>query len=333
VDRITIIGQGLIGGSLGMALKQAKLGPEVVGHDKDRGVATRAKKAGASDRTEPNLFKAVEGARMVVLAIPVPEMEGVLKHIGTELEEGCIVTDVGSTKEAVLRWAEEYLPSGISFVGGHPMAGKETSGPEGAQADLFRGATYCILPGKGADPNAVGVVVGMAEMLGAKPYFIDAVEHDLYAAAVSHLPMVLSTVLVKATSKNAAWPEIARLASSGYRDVSRLASGDPEMNRGICETNQGSLVRWIDEFIVELQAFKDLVREGGEPLEKAFDSAWETRDRWLQNKIAKPNLDYQVQLPSTAEAMGGMLIGDRAAGRVREMLEWIESDKSRRRRP
>lgn len=331
MDKITIIGMGLIGSSLGMALKRAQVGAEIVGSDQDRGVANRAQRAGASDSTETNPLSAIRGARLVILATPIGAIEKLMELFGPELEEGCVVTDTGSTKAEVLRWAEQYLPNTVNFVGGHPMAGKEASGPEAAQADLFQGTTYCIVPGKHADEQAVSTVVKMAETIGAKPYFIDPVEHDSYVAAVSHLPMVLSTVLMKLTSSSPSWPEISRLASTGFRDVSRLASGDPEMSRDICLTNREGLVHWMDQFIKELYAFRGLVQEGGErPLGRAFDDAWEARDRWLQNKVTAPSANPQVELPTTAERMGGMLIGDRAAGRIREMIDWQKEPKKRK---
>lgn len=331
MDKITIVGMGLIGSSLGLALKKAQVEAEIVGTDRDRQVAARALRAGASDSTETNPLKAVKGAKLIILATPVGAIQEMMKLFGPELEEGTVVTDTGSTKAEVLRWAEQYLPSTVSFVGGHPMAGKELSGPEAAQADLFHGATYCVIPGKNAAKEAVGIVTQMAETVGAKPYFIDPVEHDSYVAAVSHLPLVLSTVLMKLNSDNPSWPEISKLASNGFRDVSRLASGSPEMSRDICLTNQEGLVHWIDRFIKELHTFKELVQEGVEkPLGKAFDDAWEARDRWLQNKITSPASAPAVELPTTIETMGGLLMGDRAAGRVREMIEWQNDDKKRK---
>ena len=328
MNRIAIIGTGLIGSSMGMALKKAQVSAEIVGTDRDRGTANRAQKIRALDSTETNPLRAVRGASLVILSTPVGAMEEIMKLIGPELDEGCVVTDTGSTKSEVLRWAEQHLPSTVNFVGGHPMAGKELSGPDAAQADLFQDTTYCVVPGRRADQEAVSTVVKMAETMGAKPYFIDSAEHDSFVGAVSHLPMVLSTVLMRLTSSSPSWPEISRLASTGFRDVSRLASGDPVMSRDICLTNQEGIVHWIDQFIKEMYAFRGLVQEGGErTLGKVFDDAWEARDRWLQNKVAAPAANRQVDLPSTAETMSGMLLGDRAAGRMREMLDWRREDK------
>ena len=202
MDKITIIGTGLIGTSLGMALKKAQVKAEIVGSDRDRGVANRAQKMGGADSTEPNPLRAVRDARIVVLATPIRAIEEVMKLIGPELEDGCVVTDTGSTKVSVLQWAEENLPSNVSFVGGHPMAGKEESGPDAAQVDLFQGATYCLIPARNTGQDALGTVVNLVEAIGAKPYFIDPVEHDSYVGAVSHLPMILSTVLTRLTSSS-----------------------------------------------------------------------------------------------------------------------------------
>ena len=332
MDKITIIGTGLIGTSVGMALKKAQVKAEIVASDRDRGVANRAQKMGAADSTETNPLRAVRDAKMVILATPIRTIEEVIELIAPELVEGCVVTDTGSTKVSILNWAEEHLPSNVSFVGGHPMAGKEVSGPEAAQADLFQGATYCLMPARNTGEAALSSVVSMVESMGAKPYFIDPVEHDSFVGAVSHLPMILSTVLVRLTSGSPSWPEISRLASSGYRDVSRLASQEPSMNRDISITNQVGLVHWIDEFIKELYDFRNLVREGEEKdLHNAFDAAWEARDRWVQNKVTTPAAHPKVDIPTTAETMGGMLLGDRAAGRVKEMMDYMKDDNRRRR--
>ncbi|MBI2856207.1 MAG: prephenate dehydrogenase/arogenate dehydrogenase family protein [Chloroflexi bacterium] len=328
--KVSIIGLGLIGTSLGLALKKAGVEVEITGHDKERGSSNQASKMGATDKTEWNLIRAVEGARLVIIATPVQAIGEVMKQINSVLEEGCIVTDTGSTKANVLQWADEYLPRTVSFVGGHPLAGKEVSGPYGAEADLFQDAPYCILPSKHADSDAVKAVVHMTEIIGAKPYFIDPVEHDSYVGAVSHLPMVLSTMLVKVTSESPSWPEISRLASTGYRDISRLAAQDPEMNRDICLTNQEGLVYWIDEFIKELYKFRGRIKEGDASLFQTFDAAWEARDRWMQNKVTAPSVAPPVQTPTTFESMGGMILGDRAAGKVREIFDWYTDDKRRK---
>src|SRR5574341_1212043 len=161
--RITIIGTGLIGGSLGLALKASSLkGLELVGHDADREAATRAAKMGAIDRAEYNLPRAIEGAGMVIIAVPLLAVREVMQQIAPHLVEGAIVTDTSSTKAHVMQWAQESLPEHVSFVGGHPMAGKESAGIEHAEAALFRDCTYCICPAVDASDSAVKSVMGLA---------------------------------------------------------------------------------------------------------------------------------------------------------------------------
>ena len=326
MSKITIIGLGLIGTSIGMALRKAKVNVEVIGHDRDRGSANQAQKMGATDKNEWNLISAVEDAMIVIIATPVKTIEDVMQQIAPVLKEGCIVTDTGSTKATVLQWASKHLPPHVQFIGGHPMAGKETSGPHGAEASLFEGAKYCILPGKGSNAQSAQTIVEMAEIIGAVPYFLDPVEHDSYVAAISHLPMLLSSVLVKITSDSPAWPEMARLASTGYRDISRLASQDPEMNRDICLTNPDGVVYWIDDFIKEIYRFRGLIKDGDDSLFQTFDDIWVARDRLMQNRVPLPSADARINIPSASESMTRMVMGDRAAGKIQEMFDWYNRD-------
>ena len=326
MSKITIIGLGLIGTSIGMALRKAKVNVEVIGHDRDRGSANQAQKMGATDKNEWNLISAVEDAMIVIIATPVKTIEDVMQQIAPVLKEGCIVTDTVSTKATVLQWASKHLPPHVQFIGGHPMAGKATSGPHGAEASLFEGAKYCILPGKGSNAQSAQTIVEMAEIIGAVPYFLDPVEHDSYVAAISHRPMLLSAVLVKITSDSPAWPEMARLASTGYRDISRLASQDPEMNRDICLTNPDGVVYWIDDFIKEIYRFRGLIKDGDDSLFQTFDDIWVARDRLMQNRVPLPSADARINIPSASESMTGMVMGDRAAGKIQEMFDWYNRD-------
>ncbi len=277
--RIAIIGLGLIGGSMGLALRK-KVDVEVVGFARRGEAASRAVELGAVDRTEGDLLTAVKGADVVIMATPVVAMKDIMAKIGESLDDGCIVTDVASTKTKVMDWADECLPSGVNFIGGHPMAGKETSGIEAADADLFIGCTYCLVPGRGATREAIDRVEGLVRQIGAKPLFIDASEHDVLVASVSHLPIVISSALVSMTTKSPSWAKMAQLAATGYRDLTRLASGSPEMSRDICLTNREPILHWIDKYIDELGKFRQLVSEGSDELEEAFRQAKEGRKGW-----------------------------------------------------
>ena len=156
--RIAIIGTGLVGTSIGLGLKKAKLGYEIVGHDKDSGAASKAKQRGALDKTDWNLINAIDGAGLVILALPTAAIKPTLEAIAPHLGAGCVVTDTADIKQPVMDWARALLPPSVSFIGGHPLIDHEASGPAAASADLFTGATYCIIPAAGATPSAEGLV-------------------------------------------------------------------------------------------------------------------------------------------------------------------------------
>jgi prephenate dehydrogenase len=282
--RIAIIGLGLIGGSMGMALRKADAGFEVVGFARRPEVSSRALELGAVDRTEVSLLSAVKGADLVIISTPAMAIKEILAEMGVGLSRGSIVTDTASTKARVMDWAKQALPSSVSFVGGHPMAGKETSGVETADGDLFQGCNYILIAGSGASEEARDGVAAMVRRIGANPLYMDAAEHDMLVAGISHLPLLISVALVGVTTKSSMWPKMATLAASGFRDLSRLASGDPMMSRDICLTNREPLTRWIDDYIDELRALRYLINEGGEidRLEEAFIRVRKERERWLR---------------------------------------------------
>jgi prephenate dehydrogenase len=283
--RIAIIGLGLIGGSIGLALKHANWRrAEIIGYARRRETASLARKSGAIDRVELDLRKAVKSADIIIVATPVLVIKDVFAQIAPELSDGSIVTDTASTKLQVMRWAQDLLPARTNFIGGHPMAGKEIQGIKAAEAELFRKCTYCLTPLPQAKPAAIRTVKDMVKALGAVPLVIDAEEHDRLVAGISHLPLLLSAALVLATTKNPSWPKMSRLAASGYRDLTRLASGNPELGAHICLSNQAAIVSWIDMFIEELQKLRKLVADGSKEIERALAMANEARQKWLEKR-------------------------------------------------
>jgi len=280
--RVAIIGLGLIGGSIGLALKNvSEPGWEIVGYVRRSEAASMALSLGVIDRAETNLSEAVKGVDLVIIATPVLTVRGILSQIANHLSPGCIVTDTASTKLEVMKWVEELLPPTVDFVGGHPMAGKETYGIPAAEAKLFQGCVYCLTPAKKASPEAVNKVADMVKKLGAMPLLIDAEEHDNLVAGISHLPMLLSAALVSATTRDSSWDRMSKLAASGYRDLTRLASGNPQVNAHICLSNRKAILHWIDEFSRELGRYRRLVDVGDNHLEEALAEANRARQQWL----------------------------------------------------
>jgi prephenate dehydrogenase len=280
---VAIIGLGLIGGSIGLALRHGnKSRWEIVGHGRRQETIAKALSLGAIERGETNLEDAARGAELVVVATPVLAIKKIFSGLAPHLPSGCIVTDTGSTKVQVMKWAEEMLPSTVHFIGGHPMAGRETYGIQAAEAELFQRCTYCLTPSHRASPESIDTVVEMAENLGAMPFFIDAQEHDNLVAGISHLPIVLSAALVSVTTRNPAWSKMSKLAASGYHDLTRLASGNPKVSAHICLSNEQAIIDWIDRFIRELERYRQLVAEGDRRLAQALAEANKARQKWLK---------------------------------------------------
>jgi len=285
VKRITVIGLGLIGGSLGLALKQAKGSElEIIGFTRRPETASEALRRGVVDKAEAQLSRAVAGADIVVIATPVMAERDILQKIAEHLAPDSIVTDTGSTKAQVMKWAKDYLPFSVSFIGGHPMTGKETSGLNEAEAGLFQDCVYCLTPTPNMNHKASESMVKLVEWVGAKPLFIEAQRHDELVGGVSHLPIVLSSALVTTLGQSSLWPEMSDLAATGYRDSTRLASGNPDMNRDICYTNQATIIDWIDRYIEELKEYRRLVLESDPILEETLRHARNIRQRWLENE-------------------------------------------------
>ena len=326
---IAIVGTGLMGTSLALAIKSSNLKVDIVGTDYDSVARSGAQKSGAFKKVESRLSNAIRGADVVVFATPIQAMREMMESAANDFEEGCVVTDVGSSKKVVLQWAEEVLPKHVSFVGGHPMAGKELSGPKNADGTMFKGKAYCIVPSVNAERAAVSSVTTIAEAIGAKPFFIGVDEHDSFVAAASHLPFMMSVALMGTASKSANWDDIAQLASSGFSDLSRLAAGDPVMHRDICVTNPEPIVAWMDSYIRELYELRNmLAKEGGpdpDALHEVFEEAMNARARWKAGILTKIDR-VTSDIPSFAESMGEVFVGRRGMEAQKKFFSGLKDD-------
>lgn len=279
-NRVAILGLGLIGGSIGLALHKAKAAQLVVGYDLGKGVMNQARKVGAIDQPYSALADAVRGSELIILATPVGAMKALLQDIASAVLPGAVVTDVASTKVQVITWAEEFLPSTVAFVGGHPMTGKELSGVEAADASLFQNHIYCLTPTARTNPNAITKVSTLIEVLGARVRFLEPAEHDGQVAGVSHLPFLASIALMNTVAESSAWGDAALLAAGGFRDATRLAGGNPEMYRDICLTNAEALTRWLNEYIRTLSTLRDRIAEHDRSLDETFAKVQQMRQQW-----------------------------------------------------
>ena len=336
MERITIIGLGPLGTSVGLGLRNAKLsGTEIVGTSRERRNASNANKVGAVDRTFSTLGAAAEGANLIVLDTDLREMEDLLKVLGDRLEPGVVITDLGVMKSKAVAWAEDYMKDGVYFVPGRPLPKKAITTLEEADGTAFQDCHYCIVPPVRAPEAAVKTVVGMADALGAKPFFMDAHEHDAYAAATSYLPIILSSALVTSTASSESWREMHRLASSEWDKVGSLASNNPEDNLAFATANPELLVQWLDKIILELQAYREKIQDGSEDLLDVFINAWEARARW-ENGVVEEREGPDI--PTATQSLGAFIFGDRLMRRQRQMSDrekarqWTYDRRDKRRR-
>ena len=319
MERITIVGMGPVGTSMGLALKQKALqNTEIVGTAGDRGTLSKIGQMGAVDRTESNLRAAVEDAGIVVLDLGIIETREILEAIGPVMDEGSIITDTCTTKACVQDWADQYVGRGVTFVGGHPLLKKTPADVDGADPSLFEGSHYCVVSANSADRKSVETIVGFVELLGAKPLFMTAEEHDSFAAAMQHLPAILSSAFVTATSRSDGWRDMHRLAGSEFADLSQLASNDPRDNEASSLSNPDALVHWVDQMIAELYSYRNQINERSDELFTSFVKAWEARARWESDAVSDDDLPM---VPTFGQNMGSFLLGDRLARRFREMTE------------
>lgn len=344
MQQVTIVGLGLIGASIGLGLRrwstnEGKRQPvlSVTGFDTNLEHQNYAKKINAVDRTEWDLPKSVRDADLVVVAVPPLAVKNVFESLAGVLKSGAVVTDVTSTKADIMGWADEILPSSVHFIGGHPMAGKAQS-IEGADADLFQNATWCIVPAVRADENAVQTVLGMVSALGADATFVDAHEHDGFVGAVSHLPFMLSISLMNSVSKDPAWRDMKLLSSTGFQDVSRLAGGSAEMHRDICVTNREAVVRWMDVAIEDMLYMRSLIHAGTEDADETlldvFENARDARAQWATAERRAGELvqdtDSELSNVSMTSQFNQMLFGSMLRRKPRLGIEQPESRRNGR---
>ncbi|MEX2393124.1 MAG: prephenate dehydrogenase [Actinomycetota bacterium] len=259
VRRVLVIGTGLVGGSIGLALRKAG-GVTVVGYDVSAETTEAALGAGALDEGADDLSEAAAGADVVIVATPVGEILSTIAAVAGSARIGCVVTDVGSTKATIVSEAERLLGPDRAFVGGHPMAGTEGEGISSARPDLFDGALWILSPTKATDSNAYREINQLVTKLGARTLALDPVEHDRLVALVSHLPYAIATSLMLLAAEDAD-PRKFQAAAGSFRDVTRTAGSSPRLWRDIFSTNRDAVVDELDKFTAILGRLRSAVAD------------------------------------------------------------------------
>ncbi|HER24775.1 MAG TPA: prephenate dehydrogenase [Candidatus Atribacteria bacterium] len=280
IHMISIIGVGLIGGSLGLALKKKKPNFKIMGIDKP-GIIDRALARGAIDEGAINLEEGLKKADVVILSTPVKTILDLLTQINPFLKRGCLVTDTGSTKRQVVEKATEVLSKDVFFIGGHPMAGSEKYSIEEANSQLFNDKTYILTPTNKNNLIAQKRMFLLIKTIGAKKLILDPQEHDKIIAAISHLPQILAVSLTNMISKliqEENDQHYFKVIGGGFKDMTRIASSPYKMWEDICQTNKENILSSIQEFRNYLEAIEEKLKNDPGSLKEEFQKASKLRE-------------------------------------------------------
>jgi prephenate dehydrogenase len=283
--KVTLVGVGLLGGSLGLALRRRKLAGSVAGFVRRRASLRECEKVGAVDCATLDLSEAVRGSDLVVLCTPIAQMEPLTKQMLPFLKRGAIVTDVGSVKKSVVQNLSKLVATaGAHFVGSHPMAGSEKTGVAAARAELFIDAVCVVTPDRHSDRTAVRRVVGLWKSVGSRVLQMSPEAHDQLVSRSSHLPHVVAAQLANLVLGPGATKEQTLLCANGFRDSTRIASSSPEMWRDIALANRDNLLGALDNFMAGLTTFKRILKNGDPAaVSRFFEQAKARRDQWSRN--------------------------------------------------
>jgi len=286
IGKLVVIGVGLIGGSFALALKRARAVRHIVGVGRTRRNLAVGLRLKAIDEASLDPARAVRGADLVLLAMPVGQMPAVMSAIAPHLPAHAVVTDAGSTKRDVIACAQRFLGGHLPrFVPAHPVAGTEESGAAAALADLFRGRNVILTPQAGTAAGAVTLVRRAWEACGARVMRLDASAHDELLAAVSHLPHVIAFVLVNMLAGRRNPARLFALSAGGLRDTVRIAGSSPEMWADICVANRDALLAALEDYENELEQTRAAIeRADAAELRRLFAQARSAREKWLVKK-------------------------------------------------
>ncbi len=284
INRLTIYGVGLIGGSLARALKAAGAVGEIVGYGRSVEPLQKALELGVIDRYETDAAEALQGSDVLLLGVPVGSMAAVLSELKPHLEPQTVITDVGSTKGSVVGAAEAVfgeLPP--RFIPGHPIAGTEKSGVEASFAELYQNRRVILTPEANSDAEALELVRWMWQQAGAEVIEMAVVHHDEVLAATSHLPHMLAFTLVDTLARLEEHDDVFRYAAGGFRDFTRIASSNPQMWHDICLNNRDALLKMLGRFSEELSSLSAAIERGdGQTILDTFTRAKAARDSYCE---------------------------------------------------
>lgn len=301
---ITIVGTGVIGTSMGLALKQQADPPRLIAHDKELTISQAAVSKGAFDKAEWNLVNACESADLIIFAMPLNGIHLTLEAIAPYLKPGVVITDTCRSATTVQNWAKELLPPHAHFISGDPLVTPNGVGYQHAHANLFKGRPYCLIPSPQASEEAMQTVVNLIGLLEAEPFFLDAAEHDGLITTMEPLPALLGVALFNTLTRQPSWRESRKFAGRLFEQVSAGAVGNPDAVAADWLASRANLVHWLDRYLEQLQQIRHLLlatESEPEPLAQLIDKAVVERYNWQQDyeagRFIDPELTIKVEPP------------------------------------
>ena len=294
-EKVCIVGLGLIGGSIGLAIKRSNISNQITGYARSNSTLERAIELGLVDSVKDNLKDAVNNSDLVILATPLSTFRELVEEMSPFLKKGCIITDTGSAKLSVIEELKGILPNGIEFVPGHPIAGTEESGPDAGFAELFDNRWCILTPTEDNSSNAVDLVKGFWETIGSKVEIMDPMHHDKVLAITSHIPHLIAFNIVGTANNlaNVTEKEVVKYSAGGFRDFTRIAASDPKMWSDIFTYNSDAVLEMLDLFSNDLAKLKAaVIKKDSDLLFSNFEKTREVRKNIIDAGQEESDVDF-----------------------------------------
>ena len=294
-EKVCIVGLGLIGGSIGLAIKRSNISNQITGYARSNSTLERAIELGLVDSVKNNLQDAVNNSDLVILATPLSTFRELVEDMSPFLKKGCIITDTGSAKLTVIEDLKDILPNGVEFVPGHPIAGTEESGPDAGFAELFDNRWCILTPTEDNSSNAVDLVKDFWESIGSKVEIMDPMHHDKVLAITSHIPHLIAFNIVGTANNlaNVTEKEVVKYSAGGFRDFTRIAASDPKMWSDIFTYNSDAVLEMLDLFSNDLAKLKAaVIKKDSDLLFSNFEKTREVRKNIIDAGQEESDVDF-----------------------------------------
>ena len=294
-EKVCIVCLGLIGGSIGLAIKRSNISNQITGYARSNSTLERAIELGLVDSVKDNLKDAVNNSDLVILATPLSTFRELVEEMSPFLKKGCIITDTGSAKLTVIEDLKDILPNGVEFVPGHPIAGTEESGPDAGFAELFDNRWCILTPTEDNSSNAVDLVKGFWESIGSKVEIMDPMHHDKVLAITSHIPHLIAFNIVGTANNlaNVTEKEVVKYSAGGFRDFTRIAASDPKMWSDIFTYNSDAVLEMLDLFSNDLAKLKAaVIKKDSDLLFSNFEKTREVRKNIIDAGQEESDVDF-----------------------------------------